>query len=101
MRIQKMRPEIYEKADRLLFMPELFGYLLTGKKYNEYTMASTGELLNAKARDWDFDLIKKAGLRTDIFGELVQPATDDRRSASGSDGGDRSFRCESHCSRKP
>ena len=71
----KMRPEIYEKADRLLFMPELFGYLLTGKKYNEYTMASTGELLNAKARDWDFDLIKKAGLRTDIFGELVQPAT--------------------------
>ncbi|MEI3193954.1 MAG: FGGY family carbohydrate kinase [Lachnospiraceae bacterium] len=57
------------------FMPELFGYLLTGKKYNEYTMASTGELLNAKARDWDFDLIKKAGLRTDIFGELVQLAT--------------------------
>ena len=72
---KKMRPDIYEKADRLLFMPELFGYLLTGKKYNEYTMASTGELLNAKTRDWDFDLIKRAGLRTDIFGELVQPAT--------------------------
>ena len=72
---KKMRPDIYEKADRLLFMPELFGYLLTGKKYNEYTFASTGEMLDAKKRDWDFELIEKVGLRTDILGELVKPGT--------------------------
>lgn len=72
---KKMRPDIYEKAGRLLFMPELFGYLLTGKKYNEYTFASTGEMLDAKKRDWDFELIEKVGLRTDILGELVKPGT--------------------------
>ncbi|MFQ9152948.1 MAG: hypothetical protein ACLR6B_17175 [Blautia sp.] len=37
-------------------------------------MASTGELLNAKARDWDFDLIKSRPPHR-YFGELVQPAT--------------------------
>ena len=49
-----MRPDVYEKAARLLFMPELFGYFLTGKMYNEYTFASTGQLLDAKKRDWDY-----------------------------------------------
>ena len=43
--------------------------------YNEYTFASTGQLLDAKKRDWDYDLIKRCGLRTDIFGELVKPGT--------------------------
>jgi len=72
---KKMRPDIYEKADRLLFIAELFGYFLTGKMYNEYTFASTGQVLDAKKRDWDFALMEKLGLRTDLFGELVEPGT--------------------------
>ena len=43
-----MRPEILEKAKTLLFMPDLFVYFLTGKKICEYTIASTGQLLDAK-----------------------------------------------------
>lgn len=72
---KKMRPDIYNNAVRLLFMPELFGYFLTGKMYNEYTMASTGQLLDAKKRDWDYELIEKAGLKKELFGELTQPGT--------------------------
>lgn len=72
---KKMRPDIYEKAEHLLFIPEIFGYLLTGKMYNEYTFASTGQLLDAKKRDWDYDLIRRLGLRTDMFGELTKPGT--------------------------
>ena len=72
---KKMRPDIYEKADRLLFMPELFGYFLTGKMYNEYTMASTGQLLDAKKRDLDYDMIRRCDIRTDLFGELTRPGT--------------------------
>lgn len=72
---KKMRPDIYEKADKFLMMPDLFNYFLTGKMYNEYTNASTGQLLDAKERFWDLDLIKKLGLRTDLFCELIKPGT--------------------------
>ena len=71
----KMRPEIYKQADKFLMMPDLFNYFLTGKMYNEYTNASTGQLLDAKKRDWDMDLLKKVGIRTDLFCELIKPGT--------------------------
>lgn len=72
---QQMRPDIYEKADRLLFVPELFGYFLTGIMYNEYTFASTGQLLDAKKRDWDYEIMEQAGIRRELFGPLVKPGT--------------------------
>ncbi len=72
---KKMRSEIYEKADKFLMMPDLFNYFLTGKMFNEYTNASTGQLLDAKKRFWDMDLIKKLGLRTDLFCDMIQPGT--------------------------
>lgn len=72
---KKTRPEVYEKADKFLMMPDLFNYFLTGKKYNEYTNASTGQLLDAKKRDWDMELLERAGLRTDLFCELISPGT--------------------------
>lgn len=72
---KQMRPDIYEKAERLLFVPELFGYFLTGVMYNEYTFASTGQLLDAKARDWDYEIMEEAGIKTSLFGPLVKPGT--------------------------
>lgn len=72
---KKMRPSIYEQADKFLFMPDLFNYFLTGKMYNEYTIASTGQLLDAKKRTWDMDLLKRVGIRTDLFCDLIQPGT--------------------------
>lgn len=72
---KQMRPDIYEKSERLLFVPELFGYFLTGIMYNEYTFASTGQLLNARKRDWDDEIIEAAGIRRTLFGPLVKPGT--------------------------
>ena len=72
---KQMRPDIYEKAERLLFVPELFGYFLTGIMYNEYTFASTGQLLDAKKRDWDYEIIEEAGIKKNLFGLLVKPGT--------------------------
>ena len=59
----------------LLFMPDLFSYYLTGIANNEYTIASTSELLNARTRDWDWELIDDAGLSRSLFGPIVMPGT--------------------------
>ena len=62
-------------ADKLLFMPDLFSYYLTGVANNEYSIASTSELLDAKARTWNFKLIRELGLPENLFGEVVMPGT--------------------------
>lgn len=60
---------------RLLFMPDLFSFFLTGTANNEYTIASTSELLNATTRDWDWELIEEAGLPRPLFQPIVMPGT--------------------------
>lgn len=62
-------------ADRLLFMPDLFSYYLTGVANNEYCIASTSELLDAGRREWNRGLIRRLGLPEGIFGPLVMPGT--------------------------
>lgn len=62
-------------ADKLLFMPDLFSYFLTGEANNEYTIASTSELLNASTRDWSWETIDTFGLPHHIFQKIVMPGT--------------------------
>lgn len=62
-------------ADRLLFMPDLFSFFLTGNANTEYTIASTSELLNAATRDWDWPLIDRLGLPRHLFCPIVMPGT--------------------------
>ncbi len=62
-------------ADKLLFMPDLFSYYLTGVANNEYCIASTSELLDARTRTWNHPLIEKIGLPQHLFGEIVMPGT--------------------------
>ena len=61
---------------KLLFMPDLFSYYLTGVANNEYTIASTSQLLNARTRQWDWELIEDAGLPRSLFQEIVMPGTE-------------------------
>ncbi|MDE5561735.1 MAG: rhamnulokinase [Bacteroidaceae bacterium] len=62
-------------ADRLLFMPDLFSYFLTGNAANEYCIASTSELLDARRRDWSWETIRALGLPEHIFGEIIMPGS--------------------------
>ena len=64
-----------EKAKDYLMTPDYLNYLLTGVKMNEYTIASTTGLINAKTRDWDYEIIDKLGLKKEIFNELKMPGT--------------------------
>ena len=64
-----------ELARQLLFMPDLFSYFLTGVANNEYCIASTSELLDAKQRNWSQETIRTLGLPEHLFGEIIQPGT--------------------------
>lgn len=65
----------FDIADKLLFMPDLFSYFLTGIANNEYCIASTSELLNANKKTWSLNLIRQLGLPEQLFGDIIQPGT--------------------------
>jgi len=69
------RPWLMENADKMLFTPDLLGYFLTGNKMTEYTIASTGAVLDAAKRNYADGLLAKFGIRRDIFCDIVQPGT--------------------------
>lgn len=66
---------LLEKADRLLFMPDLFHFLLTGQAFVERSIASTSQLLNATTGQWDGELIGAMGLPPQVFGKIVDAGT--------------------------
>lgn len=73
MAVKKYQPEYMEKAKSLLFVPDFFHFLLTGVKVNEYTEASTSQLLDAQTRTWDDKLIEKLGFKREIFQRIAMP----------------------------
>ena len=70
----KDRPEDLKNA-QFLHMPDALAFALGGNFETEYTIASTGNLVDAKTQDWDFELIDKLGLPRDIFPKIVQPCS--------------------------
>ena len=73
--VKKNDPEIFDIAADMLFVPDLLNYFLTGYKQTEYTIASTSQLLDAKKRDWSYELIEKFGLPEKLFSNVVKPGT--------------------------
>ena len=73
--MKKENSPLLEAADKMLFMPDLFSYFLTGTANNEYSIASTSELLDARKRNWSESLIAQLGLPRHIFGDIVMPGT--------------------------
>ncbi|WP_269522842.1 rhamnulokinase [Coraliomargarita parva] len=72
--IETQNPAL-EVAEDLLFMPDLLGYLLTGKKTQERSIASTSQLYNPNLRNWDYELIEKLGLPKKLFKEISDSGT--------------------------
>ena len=64
-----------ESAERLLFMPDLFNYFLTGKCCNEFTISSTSQLLNSLTHQWDDVIFDRLGLPKRLMQEIVYPGT--------------------------
>ena len=73
--LKKESPEQLEQADTLLLSPDYYNFLLTGKRASEYTIASTGQLVNPETKDWDYELIRMLGFPEKIFTPLQKPGT--------------------------
>jgi rhamnulokinase len=62
-------------AESLLFTPDTLNYLFTGIKKNEYTIASTSQMLKPGKAEWEMKLFEAAGIPQKLAGEIIQPAT--------------------------
>lgn len=59
-------------ASRLLLIPDLLNSFLTGRCAAEYTIASTTQMLDARNRTWDRDLVERFGLPASLLPDLVE-----------------------------
>lgn len=66
---------VLEIAEKLLFMPDIFNYFLTGRKVSEYSIASTSQLLNSFSRSWEPVVFEKLHLPLPIMPEIVPSGT--------------------------
>ena len=73
--LKKQRPEMLERADKMLFMPDLFAYFLTGKMCSEYSIASTSQLIDINTRTWSRELLNAFGIKESLFAPLTEPGT--------------------------
>ena len=69
--LKKNRPELLERADKMLFMPDLLTYMLTGEKVSEYSIATTSQMVNIDSQTWDREMLKKLGLPENILCNIV------------------------------
>ncbi|MBE6633767.1 MAG: rhamnulokinase [Ruminococcaceae bacterium] len=68
-------PERFALAARMLQIPDLLNYFLTDVMANEYTILSTGALLDAKKRSYATALLERLGLPAGLFGEITSPGS--------------------------
>ena len=72
---RQAEPQLFDVAHRLLFMPDLFHYWLSGEMNTERTIASTSGMLALETGDWDLELMEMLGIPTHVLGPIVDPGT--------------------------
>jgi rhamnulokinase len=71
----RRNPGALAAADRLMLMPDLLTFWLSGEKAIERTNASTTQLLKVGTAEWDFELAEKVGIPAQLLTPLTDPAT--------------------------
>lgn len=75
MAVKQKHPEYLAKAKTYLMVPDYFHYLLCGVKSNEYTEATTSQLIDPNTKQWDLELIERLGIPTQMFQPVQVPGT--------------------------
>ncbi len=66
------RPELLERADKLLMMPDLFAYFLCGSKRAELSIASTTQLFDQGKRDWAYEVADRLGIKRTLLPKVAE-----------------------------
>ena len=74
--LSRSRSPLLDVAETLLMMPDLFGWLLTGRRAGERTDASTTQLLDPRSGIWSDELCRELGLPRAILPELIEPGSE-------------------------
>ena len=73
--MKEQNSPLFDAAERLLQIPDLFHWLLSGVESNEFTNATTTQCYNPIVRSWAFSLLKTFGLPTTLFPPTTEPGT--------------------------
>jgi rhamnulokinase len=60
-------------AARLLLLPDLLAYWLTGAQRSEITNASTTQMLDVRRRAWAVELVRRVGVDPRLLADLAEP----------------------------
>lgn len=66
---------LLDVAEQLLFMPDLFHWLLSGKAVNEFAIASTSQMFDPVRKQWAMDLLASLDLPAHLLGQIVPSGT--------------------------
>jgi rhamnulokinase len=73
--LERDRSPLLDMAESLLLMPDLFHFLFTGVRANEFTDASTTQLYDPTVNTWAYELVKAFDLPSRLLGTVVAPGT--------------------------
>jgi rhamnulokinase len=73
--IKKNQPEILSSAKKLLLIPDIINYRLSGIAASDQTIASTTQLYRPGEKIWATDLIHGLGFPSSIFPDIKPPGT--------------------------
>lgn len=72
--VERRDPSL-DGADRLLTMPDLLFYWLTGFPINEFTNATTTQCFNTRRGDWAVELLERLAIPTRLFKPVTLPGS--------------------------
>ncbi len=64
-----------ENAKKMLFIPDLFNYFLTGVAATEFTIASTAQMIVPGKLEWATDVLNAYGVNTNMLTDIVPCAS--------------------------
>ena len=62
-------------ADKLVMIPDLINFWLTGRVFSEFTDATTSQILDARKSQWSREIISALGFPAQLFPEIIYPGT--------------------------